>query len=418
MSMINIYLLTLSNYQNFAKDCFVKTEDGSTSIDVGLVLTSGFDIYNFKYYEGFVYFCGTYNTQGFIAWAKIDAVFSSGQFEYELVANTSVIYDLEVFLDNASQNIKVVALGYNENTTKYSFIDYTIYNGNSGLYDIYETYYILQNITLTKNYVAVVFSNSTYPYDEFGVIRHEKNYIQNYQSQMYAFAYSGQECLANIYRKPENRRPRYLIEYIGEESVVIATVITQNASPNFSGELHPFALYNINLNTFGMYSSLIIPNLSKPYVKDMVYLSYNQTLHLIVNGEIDKEFTNTGSEWIHADFIYECQPWNTTYSYLPTIIAPVVNASNTLNSIDKYDDTFYIVGGVSIFNQQPANLYWFDRQTTALGSDCYKNYEAKLYYDPPIPMGTMNYYSTSWQSSITNAYFFSISDVYSSICED
>ncbi|MDO5760769.1 MAG: hypothetical protein Q4Q06_07070 [Bacteroidota bacterium] len=409
----NKYMLTSLQNLNSIGSTFVKTKEGSDYIELGNT-SPGFMVYDFKYFDNYVYFCGEHGSNGFIAWATLDDIFNSGNFDYERLPTVGVVYNLEVFVDPTNEKPKVVALGYETSTQNYSFIDYNVWN-NTGTYDVYETPFRLQNLTQTKEYIAVVFSDITYPYKYFGVMKHQKVNISNCQSRMFEFANGGIATGDLLGRLPEYNKASYLIEWIeGSPNVMVATCIDQLNSPSLG---YPIALFNIDLDNFNLYSTQIIPNDGKPYVKDMVYMPYDKTMHLLINGQFGDDYSNVPSgNYKYTDFIHKINVWETN-GYLSEILLPNSNTDgeDILNSITRYDRYYYMVGGVLSGNSE---LYWFDRRIDVSGSQCYVNYETKVYFNPPQLVGSITYSPNPIPSSVSSGSFLSSQRQYIKICSD
>ncbi len=412
----NRSILTLSKDINSNYSTFVRTKMGTNYITIGRPLNPRFDVYDFKIFDDFVYFCGNYSGCGFIAWGKLDDIFNNGQFNYELLNTTTVVYNLEVFRDHIDGYPKVVALGYNTSNQRYSFINYNVWN-NPGTYNVYECPFKLQNLTQTDGYIAVVCSRDQPPYEDFGIIRHDKTNISNCQGRVFKFDNNGIATGDIFGRLPEANKPSYLIEWIeGSPNIMVATCIDQIKS-NFGSSAYPIALFNINLNSLSLYSTQVIPNFGKPYVKDMTYIAYDSTMHLIVNGQFGNTYSTVPySDWTYTDFIHKIEVWN-TIGYYPEIILPNSNVgkSEVLNSITKYDKYYYIIGGRLSNNNE---LYWFDRKFDISSGQCYKRYEIKVDFDHPLPLGNINYYPTPIPSNVNQEHFYSYSDKYMNICLD
>lgn len=414
------HLLTLSHLSNFNdRSAFARTKMGNDTMEVGVIIDTSFSVYDFKVYKDHVCFCGAYTnnniTNGFIAWAKLDNFFNYGQFEYEIVNITSVIYNLEVFIVPSTGDLKLVALGYNIANLqyKYSLIDYSVWN-NPGNYDIYGTNDILQNITQTDKYIAVIISDTTYR--EFGIIRHYKDNFSNVAIQSFALAYNGIITGDAWDRFPQYNKPNILAEWIGSTPNIIVATSTKQNFP-FLDARYSIEVFNIDLDNLSVLTNQIIPNGGKPYVKDMVYMPYDSTVHLIVNGEFGDTYSTVPSnDRSYTDFLYRLPVWNSS-DYLAEILLPSVCdfGEDVLNSITRYNRRYYVIGGRL---QQTDELYWFDRKIDIPTSLCYKNYETKVYFVMPYPIQSIPYTSMQFLSSTAFGSFFSTSTVYDTICLD
>lgn len=411
------HILTLIREDSSLNSLFIKTDRGSHSLTTTMIQNQGFVIYDFKYYNGSVYFCGSRGVAGFVAWANIDDIIHSGQFRYELLSTTTVAYNLEVFVNN-SGTTKVAVLGYNSNTLQYSFIDYNVWS--SGAYSVYETPLRLQNITQTSRYIVAVASLPIAPYTEFGIIKHEKTNISNCIGVMFRFAYGGKATGDLFNRLPEFNKPSYLIEWVEDSSnVMVATCIDQVASPNLTTGKYPIALFNINIENFNIYATQIIPNDGKPYVKDMVYMPYDETMHLIVNGQLGNSYSTVPtSEYMYTDFIQKIHVWANMATYPSETYLPysIIVGEDILNSITRYDSSYYVIGGKFLKNNN--ELYWFDRKADNFSMQCYKIYDTQVFYDPPQPIGSIINYSTtnSFSSNLQVGTFISNTGMYKIIC--
>ncbi len=414
----NRSILTLSYNTTLGNSAFAKTRAGTNYMEIGIPRDVRFTVYDFGIFDNYIYFCGIFaGSNGFIAWAKLDDIFNNGQFYYELLSTVTVVYNLEVFKDLMDGYPKVVALGYNTNSQRYSFIDYNVWN-NPGTYNVYECHFKLQNLTQTDRYIAVVCSRNQPPYEDFGIIRHDKTNIPNYQGQVFGFDNNGIATGDIFGRLPELNKPGYLIEWIEDSpNVMVATCIDQVKSPHFGSSSYPIALFNIDLDNLSLYSTQVIPNFGKPYVKDMAYIPYDSTMHLIVNGQFGNTFSSVPSnDWTYTDFIHRIEVWNTN-NYNSEILLPNSNVGkdDVLNSITKYDKYYYIIGGRLSSNNE---LYWFDRKSNISGSQCYKRYETKVAFDQPQPTVAVTYFPNPIPSNIDTESFSSYSNMYLKICSD
>lgn len=416
-AMNNDYLLTLSHLSNFNnRSAFARTKTGSNTMDVGVIIDTSFSVYDFKIYKDYVYFCGSHASgHGFIAWAKMDDIFNYGQFEYEIVNITSVIYNLEVFMDPNTKKVRVAALGHNlaNSQYKYSFVDYSVWN-NLASYDVYLTNDILQNITQTEKYIAVIISDTTYR--EFGVIRFDKDNFSNNLGQSFTLSYGGIITGMVWDRYPQNNKPNILAEWIYRTPNIVIATSTRQQNP-YLDTRYNIEVFNIDIENFSVLTNQIIPNGGKPYVKDMVYMPYDSTLHLIVNGEFgDMYSTVPSNDRNYTDFLYRLPVWESS-DYSAEILLPSVCdfGEDVLNSLTRYNRLYYVIGGRL---QQTDELYWFDRKIDIPTSQCYKNYETKVYFDMPHPTQTTTYIPMLRLSSTAFGSFYSTATQYNQICLD
>ncbi len=410
-------ILTLSRDINSNYSTFIKTKKDTNYIEIGHPINVNFEIYDFKIFNDSVYFCGRFGGIGFIAWIRLEYIFNSGIFYYSLLNPITVVYNLEVFKTSNNGAPKVVALGYNTNNQMYSFIDYNVWS-NTSTYDVYNTSFKLQNLTQTDKYIAVVSSLPFTPYMDFGITVHDKTNIPNRRNRMFRFDNNGIATGDIFGRLPEANEPSYLIEWIEKSpNVMVATCIDQVKSPHFGSSSYPIALFNINLDSLSLYSTQVIPNCGKPYVKDMAYMPYDSTMHLIVNGQFGNTFSTVPSnDWAYTDFIHKIEVWNTS-NYNSEMLLPSgnTNREDVLNSITKYDRCFYIVGGRWSTNNE---LYWFDRKSDVLGWYCYKKYTTIVRFDNTQQIGGVMYTPTTRAKNVSLSTISSYSDMYIKICSD
>lgn len=411
----NDWLLTLSHLSNFAnRSAFARTKMGTDIMDIGVILDTNFKVYDFKYYNDLVYFCGTYaGNDGFIAWAKVEDIFNNGQFNCSYMPDVSIVYNLEVFEEPSSGDVKVAALEYNTNNQTYGLIDYNVW-ANLGSYDVYLTNDILQNITQTDKYIAVIVSDTMYR--EFGIIRYDKDNFSNNLGQSFALAYNGIITGEAWDRFPQYNKPNILAEWIEDTPNIIVATSTKQNFP-FLDARYSTEVFNINLDNLSVLTNQVIPNGGKPYVKDMVYMPYDETLHLIVNGEFGDNYSTVPSnDRSYTDFLYRLPVWESS-DYLAEILLPSVCefGEDVLNSITKYADIYYVIGGRL---QQTDELYWFDRKIDTPTSQCYKNYETKVYFDMPHPIQSTTYSQLQYPYFIIPDSFFSTTTLYNQMCLD
>ena len=252
---------------------FCKIALNSSAVEYG-VMPSGIEIYDFKIYGNDIIMCGK-NTNttplnpGFIGVININDLFAGiGILQCHSVGHSNTVYDMEYYID-INGHLKVAALA----TTRpsgYIFVDYDL--STSTTHYIYPTQYTLYRLTQTKNYIAIVFSepNAT----EFGIIRHDKANIFNYQSQIWQFA--GGNVYSSFGLVPENRGTYFLIEDIeGTDEVCVVGTIRNH--PGYIAGV-PIVVYNIDVSNFNLNSTQVIQSYGKTKLKDMEYIPTDQTL--------------------------------------------------------------------------------------------------------------------------------------------
>lgn len=380
-------ILTLCKDVNSGYFYFIKTETGSSNVTYS-ELSRNFNVYDFKVFGEYIYFCGqnSNNTYGFIAKISFSNLFSGGNFDYYEIQPTKIVYELEVYNNKTTESNDIVALG-TDNAGTYFCINYN--TNATTMYDIYPTQtHVLQSVTQTDNFIGVVFSDPLT--NEFGVMRHLKNNIPTIQSQTWRFAYLGHKW---IDLKPENRTYAYLSEAIDEtdEILVVTSVDYDDSNPNVPAYYdRTVNIYRIDLSTLQLQTTQVILTEGKPYIKDMVYAPYNKSLNIITNVQIGDNVS--GFPYCceaDIDIIYQIDvdaitPYNASYVIPYNSIA----FTELINSITKYDNGYYIVAGKSNTSNQ---LYWFDRFLPNNNPSCYAEWTTKVFFDPDVPLGTINY---------------------------
>ena len=237
-------IITLCKDNTTGCYCFVKTETGTTSVNYG-ILPSNFEVYDFKILGENIYFCGQYNTNntthGFIANISYNALFTGGNFDYDEIPQTFLVYELEVYYNKVTDSDDIVALGTNSTSTTYYCINYNTSLSLSN-YNLFHTQRVLQSITQTENYIGIV---ASYPAtNEFEIIRFLKNSLYTNQGQTWQFAYSGYKW---IDLRPENRTYAYLSEAIDDtDEMLVATSVDYHGT-------HPDIGLTLNCRTVNVY---------------------------------------------------------------------------------------------------------------------------------------------------------------------
>lgn len=380
----NIITLCRENTTSY----FCKTSLNSSTVDYGII-PQNLDVYNFKIYKDYIIMCGKENTHGFIGLVKAaDLFLGTGQLEYYEVDYTIVVYDLECYID-VNNHLKVVALGY-DLYTKHFLIDYDLSDISTPYY-LYLTDNVLYRMTQTDNYISIVFSepNSI----EFGVIRHDKNNIANYQSQIWRFAggtlYSGHSLT------PQDRGTYFLIENIDNTDTICVATAVRNHPPYTSGGV-PIVVYNIDMGSLSLNSTQVIQTYGKTKLKDMEYTPIDNTLHIINKNDIFSiDSTTNPNSWdttilYSIDVIHRLQVYPTITPYLSEIIIPSNNLEydDYINSITKYTYNHYIVGGKS---SNTSSIYWLDRRYITNSSTCYMSFLSNIDLSTANPIGTLTY---------------------------
>lgn len=408
----NIITLCRENTTSY----FCKTTLNSSTVDYGII-PQNLDVYNFKIYKDYIIMCGKENTHGFIGLVKAaDLFLGTGQLECYEVDYNIVVYDLECYID-VNNHLKVVALGY-DLYTKHFLIDYDLSDISTPYY-LYLTDNVLYRMTQTDNYISIVFSepNST----EFGVIRHDKNNIANYQSQIWRFA--GGSLYSAYGLTPQERGTYFLIENIDNTDEVCVATAVRSHPPYTSGGV-PIVVYNIDMGSLSLNSTQVIQTYGKTKLKDMEYTPIDNTLHIINNNDIFSiDSTTNPNSWdttilYSIDVIHRLQVYPTITPYLSEIIIPSNNLEydDYINSITKYTDNHYIVGGKS---SNTSSIYWFDRRYITNASTCYMSFLSNIDLSTATPLGTLIYNTFySQKSHITIPCTLNGNTIYFNTCTD
>lgn len=306
---------------------------------------------------------------------------------------TDVVYDMEVYKDPHTTYPRISALGYNNTNNKYYFFDFDITLG-TGPYYVFETSFILQDITQTENYISVIFSTD-YPQGEFGVMQHKKSNIFDCQSQIFDFIYDGIESMG-LMRRPENQLKCYLSEGIDRtDEIIVATTMESNKllSP-YEKYDRTINVYHILLDNISLLQTQLLPLSGKPYIKDMVYRPQDSTLYIVSNISLCKELNDKDIPRI--DGILKVKPFASSF-YSPEYIVPRMSevAVEKINNITKYGggNEYYIVGGVSD-NSQANKLYWFDNRVQIVLGGCYNPFKTPVIFAPAVHLGSYIYTPT------------------------
>lgn len=359
--------------------CFVRTETGSTSVDYG-ILPSNFEVYDFKILGENIYFCGKYNTNnttyGFLAKISYNALFAGGNFDYDEIPQTFLVYELEVYYNKVTESDDIVALGTNSTSTTYYCINYNTTLSLSN-YNLFPTQRVLQSITQTDNYIGIVASYPTT--NEFEVIRFLKNSLSINQGQTWQFAYSGYKW---IDLRPENRTYAYLSEAIDDtDEILVATSVDYHGTHPDIGLTLNFRtvnVYKVDLSTLQLLSTQVIPTEGKPYLKDMVFIPNNETLNIVTNVQVGDLWANLPyCCLIDIDIIYHVsEDVMTLYLTDYTIPNGSQEELHLMNAIEKYDEYYYIVAG----KDKSDELYLFDKYIPSSSANCYESSYAKVFF--------------------------------------
>lgn len=375
---------------------FCKIALNSSAVEYG-VMPSGIEIYDFKIYGNDIIMCGK-NTNttplnpGFIGVININDLFAGiGILQCHSVGHSNTVYDMEYYID-INGHLKVAALA----TTRpsgYIFVDYDL--STSTTHYIYPTQYTLYRLTQTKNYIAIVFSepNAT----EFGIIRHDKANIFNYQSQIWQFA--GGNVYSSFGLVPENRGTYFLIEDIeGTDEVCVVGTIRNH--PGYIAGV-PIVVYNIDVSNFNLNSTQVIQSYGKTKLKDMEYIPTDQTLHIINN--TDLYYNNNGNITykFNIDLVNKIDVYPINLPYTAEVIIPSnsLEYNEYINSIIRYSDNYYIIGGKS---SSFSSLYWFDRKYSNSNDQCYRSYGISVVQSNAFSAGNMTYSYYPHMADITN----------------
>ncbi len=373
---------------------FCKTALNSSLVEYG-IMPQNIDIFDFKIYNSEIIMCGknanNNSNTGFIGVININDLFAGvGVLQCYEVGHTDIVYDMEYYTD-VNGHLKVATLAQTR-PSGYAFVDYNL---STSSHYVYPTQYTLYRLTQTKNYIATVFSepNAT----EFGIMRHDKNNVFNYQSEIWRFA--GGYVYSSFGLKPEERGTYFLIENIDNTDEVCVAATVKDHPFSLGGV--PIVVYHIDVNTLNLNSTQVIQSYGKTHIKDMEYIPYDETLHIINNTDVC--YVDNGDTTIRysIDVIHKAFVYPTTLSYLAEIIVPNNSQENAycMNSIVKYTDNHYIIGGKS---STYSSLYWFDKNYTNLNDYCYEIYDINAYLSTATPIGNITYIGYIHSNNITH----------------
>lgn len=376
-------------YTSYKHSVFSLSSTATNNIEISA--TPNFDsVINFRIFEkDLILFCGIMHDTssnsdfGFIAVSKVADLFGGGPCTRHIIANTSAVYDLEVYRDPANGRIKAAALGKTANNT-YCIIDYDIFNNNTGSYTIYETSNILYRISQTDKYLAVVYSLAS-SWQEFGITCHDKGNIAHYMDQSYKYAYGG---VQQGYNYPLANTPTFLIDRdYYKNNIYVATVLQRQTRPDISGNECSIGVYKIDLvNNLNLDFTQILPTSDKSFVWDMEFSEKYNILYLLADPTLS---------WSQRLDVVCNMDMSATSNYTCTMTAPnsSTGAWHRMNNIALYDNDYYIVAGRSLND----NLYWFDKYIPGQNPLCASKPKADIYFDPPIPNGpAINYIQNTY----------------------
>lgn len=407
----NIITLCRENTTSY----FCKTTLNSSTVDYGIIPLN-LDVHDFKIYKDYIIMCGSgLNNHGFIGVIKATDLFlGTGQLEYYEVDYTEIVYGLEYYIDN-NGHLKVAAISY-DGVSKYLFIDYDLSDISTPYY-FYPTNKVLYRMTQTDNYISIVFSEPTST--DFGVIRHDKNNISNYQSRIWRFA--GGSLYSSYGLTPQKRGTYFLIENIDNTDTVCVATAVRNHPPYTSGGV-PIVVYNIDVNSLSLNSTQVIQTYGKTKLKDMEYTPIDKTLHIINNNDIFSIDSTNPNSWdttilYSIDVIHRLKVYPATTPYLSEIIIPNNNLEydEYINSITKYADQHYIVGGK---NSNVSSIYWFDRKYITNTSFCYMSFLSNIDLSTATPIGTLSYFPLYSQKSLIGIPCLNGNTIYFNTCTD
>lgn len=307
---------------------------------------NGLKIYDFKTLEDYIYFCGSYNnTFGFIAWTKINDLFSSfpSPITIQLINNpivTRFVSELEVYkLDG---DIHIAALASNQYLIHLNTATPATYQIMGSQYDFrglsvgYKKISTIENINDSIMIVSVFDANG----------------IQN--------------CMYRMFSHPTIVYDEYLLENSKDNANVFTLAYThlKTTSNNVTYKTD-FITYDENINIINQ--QYLEDEHSKLDPVDLEYCIEDNKLLYLTTGRMG------------GDAIYTIEPF-ATQTYVSRAIQPTYQSippTKLHHSITRYDDYYFATAGVDTTLN---SLLLFDcKRNASTPTNCSTTYNVNVY---------------------------------------
>lgn len=349
---------------DFGPFVFVKSNAEDNTVKISPLF--GIDsVLDFSLYQKEIYFCGTSANRAFIAHCPIEELFNGGPIIYDTIKYLSKLHDLEVFTDLYSQpKMRITAIGYDT-------------NGNDCFLDLYMGAYCyclvfnntLHCLTQTQNYVAAICTDSIN--NQFKIIKFDKHMMPNITQSFYQCP-NGYFCGQPFYPKFVTTN-HYLKNYVFVSSVI------DGLNPNYPNAAQSIEVYGIRLDDFSLLFTQVLPTETKPHLKSMVFSPKYNTIHLLANSTLGQYYGNLpANSYVGGDLVYDIDI-SKQINYTCSITRPnnSTGGINLLNSIDYYQNDYYIIAG----KNGNKNLYWFDKDNISSQGSCSQKFGSKVFIE-------------------------------------
>lgn len=362
----NNRFITLCKLNN-GRCCFVMTTTGSNNVIVAQ--TSSVDnVYNFRVFEDFIFFCGNIGSKGYVAFASVEEVFNGGGFQIRIFPTTSIVHDLQVYKTPTS--VKVSAIAYNHQTQTNFLWDWDVFQNVTSV-QAYRTPNYLHCLTQTDKYIAAV-GSVTDSNRIFSVTRYDKGQLSSIAERSYRYAFNAftykQFAIYNGFQP-------YVVESSYNQNKIFVSSQVEGGYPSYvsSNPGYSIAIFKIDLfPNLSIDTTRLLITSGKPQVKSMRYNPLNDSIYLLAN-------TDNIIDLVYSFPFSLVLPQSPSMPMAKTIPNNSESLKDKLNAMMLYDyGRYYIVAGVDGAN----NLYWFDRKFSGTTQRCYSE-SADLVFDDP-----------------------------------
>lgn len=283
----------------------------------------GLKVCDFKIFEDYIYFCGTYNGVGFIGWTKTHNMFSSSPnpAHIELINDPIIVKEVsELEVYELEEKIHIAAIADER------FLIHLHRDTNTS-YQIIESQYKFKTLSVGTKYISTIerIDSSTLIISSF---------------------YGGdiQQYTGSIFSHPDLTYDKYLLENLG--SNIFALAYTHEAPTLHRTYKTDFAIYDASSGINIMNKQCLEVNNAKLRPIDLEFCKEDKNLLYLANGHYG------------YDEIFELDPFNQN-SYTAKSVQPLPQSdlrTKQYNGLTRYDDYYYAAitkdtaNGVVIFD--------------------------------------------------------------------
>lgn len=283
----------------------------------------GLKVCDFKIFEDYIYFCGTYNGVGFIGWTKTHNMFSSSPnpAHIELINDPIIVKEVsELEVYELEEKIHIAAIADER------FLIHLHRDTNTS-YQIIESQYKFKTLSVGTKYISTIerIDSSTLIISSF---------------------YGGdiQQYTGSIFSHPDLTYDKYLLENLG--SNIFALAYTHEAPTLHRTYKTDFAIYDASSGINIINKQCLEVNNAKLRPIDLEFCKEDKNLLYLANGHYG------------YDEIFELDPFNQN-PYIAKSVQPLPQSDLRIkqyNGLTRYDDYYYAAitkdttGGVAIFD--------------------------------------------------------------------